>query len=195
MRTRMVAQSIGTVLNLRTTTFTEMCSGSKAGSYLRLIFFVYHSTLGLRVTKQMKRSNQSEAHARHTAGMGRSFCFAPILALLSFKICCLAERIDFWQPLPRLWIHPRRLTDFTTLWYQSSPFWFQTSPFQSTARPLEPRTVRILNIGLLSLYQQFGMVSQYAVRPAPRHQMSGRISIGEDGMLDFYERRCPLSIF
>ena len=29
--------------------FTEMCSGSEAGSYLRLINFVHHSTLGLRV--------------------------------------------------------------------------------------------------------------------------------------------------
>ena len=29
--------------------FTEMCSGSKEGSYLRLIDFVYHSTLSLRV--------------------------------------------------------------------------------------------------------------------------------------------------
>jgi len=26
-----------------------MCSGSEAGSYLRLVDFVYHSTLGLRV--------------------------------------------------------------------------------------------------------------------------------------------------
>ena len=34
------------------TTFTEMCSGSEAGSYLRLIDFVYHSTLGLRVIKK-----------------------------------------------------------------------------------------------------------------------------------------------
>ena len=32
--------------------FTEMCSGSEAGWYLRLIDFVYHSTLGLRVTKK-----------------------------------------------------------------------------------------------------------------------------------------------
>ena len=31
--------------------FTRMCSGSEAGSYLRLIDFVYHSTLGLRVMK------------------------------------------------------------------------------------------------------------------------------------------------
>ena len=32
--------------------FTETCSGSEAGSYLRLIDFVYHSTLGLRVIKK-----------------------------------------------------------------------------------------------------------------------------------------------
>jgi len=36
--------------------FTEICSGSEAGSYLRLIDFVYHSTLGLRVIKKKKRS-------------------------------------------------------------------------------------------------------------------------------------------
>ena len=35
--------------------FTEMCSGSEAGSYLRLINFVYHSTLGLRVIKKKRR--------------------------------------------------------------------------------------------------------------------------------------------
>ena len=29
--------------------FAEICSGSEAGSYLRLTDFVYHSTLGLRV--------------------------------------------------------------------------------------------------------------------------------------------------
>ena len=34
---------------------TEMCSGSEEGSYLRPIYFVYHSTLGLRVIKK-KRS-------------------------------------------------------------------------------------------------------------------------------------------
>ena len=33
----------------------EMCSGSEAGSYLRLIDFVYHSTLGLRVIKKEKK--------------------------------------------------------------------------------------------------------------------------------------------
>jgi len=32
-----------------------MCSGSEAGSYLRLIDFVYQSTLGLRVITKKKR--------------------------------------------------------------------------------------------------------------------------------------------
>ena len=35
--------------------FTEMCSGSEAGSFLRRIDFVYHTTLGLRVIKKNKR--------------------------------------------------------------------------------------------------------------------------------------------
>jgi len=35
--------------------FTEMCSGSEAGSYLRLVDFVYHSTPGLRVIKEKKK--------------------------------------------------------------------------------------------------------------------------------------------
>jgi len=32
-----------------------LCSGSEAGSYLRLIDLVYHSTLGLIVIKKKKR--------------------------------------------------------------------------------------------------------------------------------------------
>jgi len=36
--------------------FTEMCSGSEAGSYLRLIDWMYHSTLGLKVIKKKKKS-------------------------------------------------------------------------------------------------------------------------------------------
>jgi len=35
--------------------FTEICSGSEAGSYLRLIDFVHHSTLGLRVINKKKK--------------------------------------------------------------------------------------------------------------------------------------------
>ena len=37
--------------------FTEMCSGSETGSYLRLIDFVYHSTLCLGVIKRKKKKN------------------------------------------------------------------------------------------------------------------------------------------
>ena len=35
-----------------TNCFTEMCSGSEAGSYLRLKDLLYHSTLGLRVIEK-----------------------------------------------------------------------------------------------------------------------------------------------
>ena len=38
-----------------------MCSGSEAGSYLRLVDFVYHSTLGLRVIKKKKEEAQEDA--------------------------------------------------------------------------------------------------------------------------------------
>ena len=41
--------------------FTEMCSGSEAGSHLRLIDFVHHSTLGLRVIKMKKKSTEEES--------------------------------------------------------------------------------------------------------------------------------------
>jgi len=44
--------------------FTEMCSGSEAGSYLRLIDFVYHSTLGLRVIKKKRPLGQSTLRGR-----------------------------------------------------------------------------------------------------------------------------------
>ena len=35
--------------------FTEMCSGSEAGSHLRLIDCVYHSTLGWTVMNKKKK--------------------------------------------------------------------------------------------------------------------------------------------
>ena len=43
--------------------FTDMCSGSEAGSCLRLIDFVYHSTLGLRVIKEKKKFALQDAKA------------------------------------------------------------------------------------------------------------------------------------
>ena len=45
--------------------FTAMCSGSEAGSYLRLIDFVYHSTLGLRVKKKKRGSERGSYRALH----------------------------------------------------------------------------------------------------------------------------------
>jgi len=41
-----------------------MCSGSEAGSYLRLIDFVYHTTLGLRVIKKKRRYPGARAAMR-----------------------------------------------------------------------------------------------------------------------------------
>jgi len=40
--------------------FTEMCSGSEAGSYLRLVDFLCHSTLGLRVLKKKEKIQNSQ---------------------------------------------------------------------------------------------------------------------------------------
>ena len=37
---------------------TEMCIGSEAGSYSRLVDFVYLSTLGLRVIKKKKKAHR-----------------------------------------------------------------------------------------------------------------------------------------
>ena len=44
-----------------------MCSGSEAGSYLKLIDFMYHSTLGLRVIKK-KRGNQRNGTRERGSG-------------------------------------------------------------------------------------------------------------------------------
>ena len=42
-----------------------MCSGSEAGSYFRLIDFVYHSTLGLRVIKKKRRALSQQGALEH----------------------------------------------------------------------------------------------------------------------------------
>ena len=47
--------------------FSDMCSGSEAGSYLRLIDFVYHWTLGLRV---LKKKRKKKKRPRGTVGPG-----------------------------------------------------------------------------------------------------------------------------
>jgi len=45
-----------------------MCSGSEAGSYLRLIDVVYHSTLGLRVIKKKKKNLLVATELHHGVG-------------------------------------------------------------------------------------------------------------------------------
>ena len=58
--------------------FTEMCSGSGAGSYLRLIDVVYHSTLGLIVIKK-KRRRHLGAEANELAAEGASSSSSSLL--------------------------------------------------------------------------------------------------------------------
>ena len=70
--------------------FTEMCSGFEAGSYLRLIDFVYHSTLELRVLKKKKQDSpwlslrNFLGHARPFVGasQGRSWNHWVVLGAL-----------------------------------------------------------------------------------------------------------------
>ena len=50
---------------------TKMCSGSEAGSYLRLIDFVYHSTLGLTVIKKRKCTHEAQMKQCKAWGLGR----------------------------------------------------------------------------------------------------------------------------
>ena len=52
-------------------TVERFCSGSEADSYLRLIDFVYHSTLGLRVIKKKKRRVQWISPSEPQGGRGR----------------------------------------------------------------------------------------------------------------------------
>ena len=42
-----------------------MCSGSEVGSYLKLIDFVYHSTLDLKVIKKKRKVAAREWHGNN----------------------------------------------------------------------------------------------------------------------------------
>ena len=48
-----------------------MCSGSEAGSYLRLIDFVYHSTLCLRAIKKKKKKKKKAGAERELAELAK----------------------------------------------------------------------------------------------------------------------------
>jgi len=58
LRISLAAQHLLRVQQFENNYITEMCSGSDAGSYLSLIDFVYHSTLGLRVIKKEKKKKK-----------------------------------------------------------------------------------------------------------------------------------------
>jgi len=55
--------------------FIEMCIGSDAGSYLRLIDFVYQSTLGLRVIKKKRSPAYLPEEAHHVPRPAGSGCW------------------------------------------------------------------------------------------------------------------------
>jgi len=61
-----------------------MCSGSEAGAYLRLIDFVYHYTLGLRIIKKV--SEMQEKRDALTKAPEREFFIANLLVRIHFII-------------------------------------------------------------------------------------------------------------
>ena len=74
-----------------------MLSDFEAVSCLKLINFVHHSTLGLRVTKKILFLATPES---------RKWCIFSrprVGAVVTFENNCPAQQIDFGQPLPRLW--------------------------------------------------------------------------------------------
>jgi len=67
-----------------------MCSGSEAGSYLKLIDFVYHLTLGLRVIKNRKKTlgRLPREHGRfHLARVHRRKALLAECQSTIFKTC------------------------------------------------------------------------------------------------------------
>ena len=68
---------------------TELCSGSEAGSYRRLIDFVYHSVLGLRVINQKKGASACTVFL-HTHEAWRPLFSTPNPNDLLLHACCEA---------------------------------------------------------------------------------------------------------
>ena len=66
--------------------FIETCSGSDAGSYLRRIAFVYHSTLGYRVTKKKREGNEKATPSWvHNKALGIVLLWGPEGALFVMR--------------------------------------------------------------------------------------------------------------
>ena len=53
-----------------------MCSGSETGSYLRLIDFVNHSTVGLRVIKKKRKKKRKKPRGVDGPASGVDFWFS-----------------------------------------------------------------------------------------------------------------------
>ena len=68
--------------------FTQVCSGSEAGSYLRLIDVVYHSTLGLSVIKKLLDTSVQ----RFRGGTWNALCGRThIIGASLTEMCCGTE--------------------------------------------------------------------------------------------------------
>jgi len=61
----------GCIVPARKNYYTETCSGYEAGSYLRLLDFAYHSTLGLRVIKKKKSTQELQPITETYAAVAR----------------------------------------------------------------------------------------------------------------------------
>ena len=73
-----------------------MCSGSEAGSYLRLIDFVHHSTLGLGV---IKKKGETVCPARRPAEAFRGWPPTPDPTCGASCLLCQCQKSDFKQEI------------------------------------------------------------------------------------------------
>ena len=81
-----------------------MCSGSEAGSYLRLIDLVYHSTLGLGVIKKRgkgRSSGRDKCRAIQTYTLGPVPWHTSISDCLNFEVTAIISRRLRTRPRPR----------------------------------------------------------------------------------------------
>ena len=73
-----------------------MCSGSEAGSYLRLIDSVYHSTLGVRVIKKRKRRRRADIASCAAMNPTRATWCRVCGTWLGFEVWGLGLRVSWF---------------------------------------------------------------------------------------------------
>jgi len=97
-----------------------MCSGSEAGSYLRLIDFAYPSTLGLRVIKKKKKKRRKRPRCvfRKFITRGLRNTFVKLLVLVQI----IKHRLLYHSTLGLRLIKKRRRNNKTrvtpTKWFE-----------------------------------------------------------------------------